>query len=104
MRVFQLIPERWMEGKVVGVPKRALLPILILVLLIGGLLSPLFDLNSIHGFPPPAKLYAQHLYLDAIAGLGGYYAATFCKHLWHRLLVMLVIDLVVTMLLVTIVG
>lgn len=104
MRVFQYLPENWLDNKFLGIQWRILFPIILTLVMIAGLLSPLFNLSDIHGFPPPAKLYAQHLYLDACAGLGGYYAATLCKHLWHRIAVMLFVDLVVTFLLVTIVG
>jgi hypothetical protein len=74
------------------------------VLLLGaaGLFTPLFDLSSIHGFS--AKVFAQHFYLDGCAGLGGYYAASFCQHRWHRIIVMVAIDLISTALLVSVVG
>jgi hypothetical protein len=79
------------------------IPIAIGVVAVAGLLSPLFDLSHVHGFPG-AHLYAQHLYFDGIADAGGYYAATFCKHWYHRLPIAIAFALGATFLLVTLVG
>lgn len=79
------------------------IPVATITLAAAGFFSPLFDLNSIHGVHDPV-LYFQHFYLDGCAGLGGYWAATMCSHAWHRIVVMIGIDILVTFLLVTIVG
>ena len=67
-----------------------------------GLFSPLFDLSQVHGFS--AKVYTQHFYFDFIAGLGGYWASTFCQHWYHRIPLFVAIDALTTLALVTIVG
>lgn len=103
MRILTLFPEGFMERKYLGHSMRFWTPILTIVLIVGGLCSPLFNLNDIHGVHNPL-LYFQHFYLDACAGLGGYWAATMCSHAWHRVLVMMGIDILVTFLLVTIIG
>jgi hypothetical protein len=103
MRIFQLIPHRFAHRRVLGLTVRAWIPVLVLVLLVAGIFSPLFDLTQIHGVAGP-KLYFQHAYFDAIAGLGGYWAATFCEHTWHRILLMVTIDALTTFALVTLIG
>ena len=67
------------------------------------LLSPLFNLHHIHGFPG-TKLYTQHLFFDSIADAGGFYASTFCKHWYHRVPIAVAFALLSTFALVTIVG
>ena len=103
MRVLQLIPEGFINKKFLGCSMRFWIPAVVATLLIAGLFSPLFDLNAIHGIDGP-KVYVQHLYFEFIAGLGGYWAATFCKHAWHRITLFLVIDALCTLALVTLVG
>ena len=102
MRVLQLIPEGFINKKFLGRSMRFWLPVVTITGLIAGIFSPLFDLSAIHGFT--VKVYAQHGYFDFIAGLGGYWAATFCKHTWHRITLFLVIDALCTLALVTLVG
>jgi hypothetical protein len=84
-------------------PKRVVFPLVIVIVLVAGLLSPLFNLNHIHGFPG-MHAYGQHLYFDAIADAGGFYASTFCKHWYHRLPIAVGFALVSTLALVTLVG
>ena|ERR1700747_2258842 len=103
MRVLQLIPAGFMDRKYLGIPMKVWFPLAFIVLILGGTLTPLFDLSSIHGIPS-IKLYIQHLYWDFTAGLGGYYAATLCKHAWHRWSLMIAIDLFCTLILVTLIG
>lgn len=82
---------------------RIWIPILITILLIVVLLSPLFNLHEIHGVASP-KLYMQHFFFDFIAGLGGYWSSSFCKHWHHKVTLFLLIDVVSTLALVTLVG
>jgi hypothetical protein len=103
MRILMLIPAGFIDKKFLGRPMRFWIPVAIVAILIAGLFSPLFDLSSIHGVGS-VKLYAQHYYFDFIAGLGGYWAATFCKHTWHRIGLFLTIDALCTLALVTLVG
>lgn len=84
-------------------PRRAVFPVFLLLLALAGVFSPLFDLNTIHGVPS-AKLYVQHLYFDGIADAGGFYAATFCKHWYHRIPIAIGFALICTFCLVTLVG
>jgi hypothetical protein len=86
-----------------SVPKRAVFPLILLVVALIGLMSPLFDLHQIHGFPG-MKLFSQHLFFDGIADAGGFYASTFCKHWYHRLPIAVGFALGSTFLLVTLVG
>lgn len=85
------------------VPKRAIFPLALVLLALAGILSPLFDLSHIHGFPG-TKLYTQHLFFDGIADAGGFYASTFCKHWYHRVPIAIGFALVSTLALVTLVG
>jgi len=102
MRILQLLPTELMYRRLLGVEVRVWLPLAMLALLLGGLFSPLFDLNHIHGFSP--KTYTQHFYFDFIAGLGGYWASSFCQHWYHRIPLFVAIDGLTTLALVTLVG
>lgn len=102
MRMLQLLSPELMNRRVLGVQVRVWLPLVLVVLLVGGLLSPLFDLTRIHGFS--ARVYTQHFYFDFIAGLGGYWASSFCQHWYHRVPLFILIDGLTTLALVTIVG
>jgi hypothetical protein len=102
MRVLQLLNPEWIDRRIFGVTLRMWLPIWLLVLLCAGLFSPLFDLSQVHAFS--ARTYAQHFYFDFIAGLGGYWASTFCQHWYHRVPLFVLIDALTTLALVTIVG
>ena len=107
MQVKAALPTNLLDGDIKLVrwrlPKRALFPIVLALLMVAGVLSPLFNLHEIHGIPT-AKLYVQHLYFDAIADAGGFYAATFCHHWYHRIPIAIGIALVSTLCLVTLVG
>jgi hypothetical protein len=85
------------------VSKRVIFPLALVLLALVGILSPLFDLHQVHGFPG-AKLYSQHLFFDGIADAGGFYASTFCKHWYHRVPIAIGFALVSTLALVTLVG
>jgi hypothetical protein len=85
------------------VSKRVIFPLALVLLALAGILSPLFDLHQVHGFPG-AKLYSQHLFFDGIADAGGFYASTFCKHWYHRVPIAIGFALVSTLALVTLVG
>jgi hypothetical protein len=102
MRILQLLPSDLINRRIFGITVRVWLPLALLVLLVAGLFSPLFDLSRIHGFS--AKIYSEHFYFDFIAGLGGYWASTFCQHWYHRIPLFLAIDALTTLALVTIVG
>ena len=102
MRMLQLLSPELLERRVLGVQLRVWLPFAVVLLLVGGLFSPLFDLSQIHGFS--AKVYTQHFYFDFIAGLGGYWASSFCSHWYHRVPLFILIDGLTTLALVTIVG
>lgn len=102
MQVFKTCGPH-LDRKILGVPAKILFPIGLVCLAVAGIMSPLFDLSTIHGFPGP-KLYTQHLYFDGISDAGGYYAATFCKHWYHRVPIAVGFALVSTFLLVTLVG
>lgn len=103
MRIFQLLPEGFIDREYLGISVRMWLPILVGLLLTVGLLSPLFNLSELHGVASP-RLYAQHFYFDFIAGLGGYWAGGYCKHWYHRIPLFILIDVLTTFALVTIVG
>lgn len=103
MRVLQLIPAGFIDRQFLGRSMRFWIPVGVILVLIGGIFSPLFDLSSIHGVGS-VKLYVQHYYFDGIAGLGGYWASTFCEHAWHRIALFLTIDALCTLALVTLVG
>lgn len=103
MRTLTMFPEGFMDRKLAGIPVKVWFPLGFALLLAGGLFSPLFSLSAIHGVPT-FKIYCQHLYWDFTAGLGGYYAANFCRHTWHRWAIMIAIDLICTFFLVTLVG
>lgn len=102
MRVLQLLSPELMNRRLLGVRVRVWLPLALIALLIGGLFSPLFDLSQIHGFS--LKVYSQHFYFDFIAGLGGYWASSFCSHWYHRVPLFVAIDALTTVALVTIIG
>jgi hypothetical protein len=102
MRILQLLSPDLIDRRIFGVTLRVWLPIWLLVLLAAGLFSPLFDLSHVHGFS--ARVYTQHFYFDFIAGLGGYWASTFCQHWYHRIPLFIFIDGLTTLALVTIVG
>lgn len=106
MRTANVAPSL-LEGdfnlKYVKIPRKAVFPVVLAVLAIIGLTSPLFSLHHIHGFPG-AKAYSQHLFFESIADAGGFYASTFCKHWYHRLLIAIGFALVSTLILVTLVG
>lgn len=85
------------------IPRRLVFFVALAMLLVAGFLSPLFDLNHIHGFPG-AKAYGQHLYFDGISDAGGFYASTFCKHWYHRIPIAIIFALVSTYTLVSLVG
>ena len=91
-----------MNRRILGLTLRTWMPVALVVLLAAGLFSPLFDLTNLHAFS--AKTFAQHFYFDFIAGLGGYWASTFCKHWYHRVPLFILIDGVTTLALVTLVG
>lgn len=82
---------------------RVWFPIITSLLLVAGLFSPLFNLNEIHGIASP-KTYADHFYFDMIAGLGGYWSSSYCKHWYHKIPLFLFIDVLSTLALVTLVG
>ncbi len=107
MQIRQALPANLLAGtfslRGKQIPKRALFPIGIALFAIVGLFSPLFDLSQVHGVPS-AKLYTQHLYFDAIGDAGGYWAATFCKHWYHRIPLAVGIALLSTFALVTVIG
>jgi hypothetical protein len=102
MRILQLLPTDLINRRIFGVTLRVWLPAAMLVLLVAGLFSPLFDLSHIHGFSP--RVYTQHFYFDFIAGLGGYWASSFCQHWYHRIPLFIAIDALTTLALVTLVG
>ena len=102
MRILQLLSPELINRRILGMQLRAWLPIMLLGLLLAGLLSPLFDLSNIHGFS--LKAYGQHFYFDFIAGLGGYWASSFCQHWYHRVPLFIAIDGLTTLALVTLVG
>jgi hypothetical protein len=85
------------------IPKRAVFPLVLALIAVAGIFSPLFDLNAIHGIPT-AKLYAQHIYFDGIGDAGGYYAATFCGHWYHRIPIAIGFAMLTTLALVTLIG
>lgn len=102
MRILQIISPDFIDRRIFGITVRVWLPFVLLALLAAGLFSPLFDLSNLHGFS--ARVYAQHFYFDFIAGLGGYWASTFCQHWYHRIPLFIAIDAMTTFALVTIVG
>jgi len=102
MRVLQLLSPELLNRRVLGVQLRVWLPLVLVTLLVGGLFSPLFDLTRIHGFS--FKTYGQHFYFELVAGLGGYWASSFCEHWYHRVPLFIGVDLLTTLALVTLVG
>jgi hypothetical protein len=102
MRILQLLSPELIDRRIFGITLRVWLPFCLLALLAAGLFSPLFDLSQLHGFS--AKVYTQHFYFDFIAGLGGYWASSFCQHWYHRVPLFVLIDGLTTLALVTIVG
>jgi hypothetical protein len=101
--LISLITPEFLNQKFVGLTVKQVLPALIVIMMVGGIFSPLFNLHHIHGLPT-ARLLAQHMYFESIAGIGGLYAASFCKHWGHRIFIMILVDLVSTAALVTLVG
>ena len=102
MRMLQLLSPELLERRVFGVQLRVWVPLMVVLLLLGGIFSPLFDLSHVHGFS--VKTYTQHFYFDFIAGLGGYWASGFCQHWYHRVPLFILIDGLTTFALVTLVG
>ena len=107
MQVKAVLPTNLLDGEVQLVrwrfPKRMGFPFVLLLIALAGIFSPLFDLTQIHGIPS-LKLYSEHLYFDSISDAGGFYAATFCNHWYHKIPIAIVIALLSTFLLVTIIG
>jgi hypothetical protein len=107
MQIRQAIPATLLSGhweiRSHRVPKKAVFPFVLVLFAVAGILSPLFDLSHIHGFPG-MRAYGQHLFFDSIGDAGGFYAATFCKHWYHRIPIAVGIALAATLALVTIVG
>jgi len=108
MQVFRSgVPTDTLEGHFSlwgrQIPRKALFPVGLALLAVLGILSPLFNLHQIHGLPSP-KLYSQHLYFDGLADAGGFYAASFCKHWYHRLAIAVLFALLTTLALTTLVG
>jgi hypothetical protein len=97
-----LLDGHWKIGRWY-IPKKAAFPVAIALIAISGLLSPLFDLSQIHGFPG-TKVYSQHLFFDGLGDAAGYWSATLCSHWYHRIPVAVGFALVTTFLLVTLVG
>lgn len=102
MRILQLLSPELINRRVLGVQLRVWMPLIVVGLLAAGIFSPLFDLSHIHGFS--LKTYSQHFYFDFIAGLGGYWASSFCQHWYHRVPLFILIDGLSTFALVTLVG
>jgi len=102
MLMLQLLSPELLERRVFGVQLRVWVPLMVVLLLLGGIFSPLFDLSHVHGFS--VKTYTQHFYFDFIAGLGGYWASGFCQHWYHRVPLFILIDGLTTFALVTLVG
>jgi hypothetical protein len=48
--------------------------------------------------------YVRHLFFDGLGDAGGYYAATFCKHKWHRVGIAIACGLLTTLALVSLIG
>jgi len=107
MQIRQSLPPNLLDGHIKiarwRLPKRGVFPIMLVLFALAGIFSPLFDLNAIHGIPT-AKLYVQHLYFDGIGDAGGFYAATFCTHWYHKIPIAVAIALLSTLCLVTLVG
>lgn len=49
-------------------------------------------------------IYLRHLFFDGLGDAGGYYAATFCRHRWHRWVIAGACGLLTTLALVVLVG
>lgn len=107
MQIKAALPTNLLDGHVKVIkwrlPRRAVFPVVLLLIAVGGIFSPLFDLSAAHGIPS-LKLYTQHIYFDGIADAGGFYAATFCHHWYHRIPIAVGIALISTLALVTLVG
>lgn len=107
MQLRQSLPKNLLDGyweiHSFHVSKRVTFPFLLGLVALAGLLSPLFDLNHIHGFPG-MHAYGQHLFFDGIGDAGGYYAATFCKHWYHKIPIAVGFALGTTLALVSLVG
>lgn len=107
MQVRAALPANLLDGHWrIGsrrIPKKAVFPLAIALIAAAGLLSPLFDLHHIHGFPG-MHAYGQHLFFDGIADAGGFYASTFCKHWYHKVPIAVGFALGTTYLLVMLVG
>jgi len=107
MQIKAALPTNLLDGHVKLIrwhlPKRAVFPVALFLIALAGIFSPLFDLSTIHGIPS-LKLYTQHIYFDGIADAGGFYAATFCNHWYHRIPIAVGIALLTTLALVTLVG
>jgi hypothetical protein len=107
VQIRQSLPKHLLDGhwevRSLRIPKKAIFPFALALLALAGLMSPLFDLNHVHGFPGP-KVYGQHLFFDGIGDAGGYYSATLCSHWYHRIPVAVSVALLSTFLLVTLIG
>ena len=107
MQIKAALPADLLKGDVKVVrwrlPKRAIFPLVLVLIAVAGIFSPLFNLNELHGVPS-LKLYSQHIYFDGIADAGGFYAATFCHHWYHRIPIAVGVALLSTLALVTMVG
>lgn len=107
MQIKQVISTNILDGyweiRAWRMPKKAIFPIALCLFVVIGLLSPLFDLHHIHGFPG-VKLYSQHLFWDSAIDATGFYAATFCKHWYHRIPIAIGGALIGTYILITLVG
>lgn len=102
MRILQLLSPELLDRRILGLQLRLWVPMMVVVLLVAGIFSPLFDLSHVHGFS--LKDYGQHFYFDFIAGLGGYWASGFCQHWYHRVPLFILIDGLTTFALVTLIG
>lgn len=107
MQIKAAVPSQWLVGDIKLVrwrlPKRLVFPSILLLIAVAGIFSPLFDLHQIHGIPS-TKLYVQHLYFDGIGDAGGFWAATFCAHWYHKIPIAVAFGLTTTFCLVTLIG
>lgn len=107
MQVKAALPTDLLEGNVRvirwSIPRKAIFPCVLVLIALAGIFSPLFNLHDIHGVPT-ARLFSQHLYFDSISDAGGFYAATLCKHWYHKIPVAIAFALISTFCLVTLVG
>lgn len=97
-----LLDGHW-KIKSIKINKKLVFPLALALFIVIGLLSPLFSPLHIGPFPG-MKIYSQHLFFDTIGDAGGFYAATFCKHWWHKVPIAVGFALATTYFLVTMVG